>query len=89
MTLLNLGEHHTRYQDMKDTGMDKQSMDVELTGNITESFNIGMTVKAKIRSKWKISIVHKEYNTGYGSQRYQVRPLNGTSLNTLAPSDIK
>ena len=89
MTLLNLGEHNTRYQDVKDTAMYKQSMNVELTGNITESFNIGMTVKAKIRTKWKISIVRKEYKTGDGSQRYQVRPLNDTNLNTLSSFDIK
>lgn len=69
--------------------MDKHSIDVELKDNITKPFNIGMTIKAQIHSKWKISIVHKEYNTGYGSQQYQVRPLNGTTLNTLAPSDIK
>lgn len=47
-----------RYQIVRDTDMDKQSMNVKLADNITEPFIIGMTVKVKIYDKWKISIVY-------------------------------
>ena len=63
-------------------------MDVELKDVISENFKIGMTVKNEIHVEQKVSIIHKEYRTEDGSQRYQVRPLNGIKLTTISPSSI-